>query len=277
MTGRGAVGPGAGGVGYGPFMEPTELPEPMAGLPGDPDVGPDCTVGVARSTMVMEWNQLTFLHWSFEPEVVQALLPPGLTVDTFGGRAWVGLVPFLMVVRPPWGPEVPWLSRFCETNVRTYATAADGTRGVWFLSLDASRLPAVVTARAAYQLPYFWSAMSYQRTGDEVTYRCRRRWPKPAAGPSLVRMRIGEPYQPGELGPLDHFLTARWRLYSHSPRALRYALAEHETWTLHRAQVLDLDDGLLAAAGLPTPVGDPLCHWSPGVHVRIGVPRRLPV
>jgi len=152
---------------------------------------------------------------------------------------------------------VPWLSYFCETNVRTYAVAPDGSRGVWFLSLDAARLPAVVAARAGYRLPYFWSAMSYHRTADVVAYRCRRRWPRPAADPSLVRMRIGEPYEPGELGPLDHFLTARWRLYSHSARGLRYALAEHEPWPLHRAVVIDLDDGLLAAAGLPAPAGAP--------------------
>ena len=88
------------------------------------------------------------------------------------------------LVRAGRGGDVPWLSRFCETNVRTYVTAPDGSRGVWFLSLDASRLPAVVTARAGYQLPYFWSAMSYHRAGDVVAYRCRRRWPRPAPRPT---------------------------------------------------------------------------------------------
>lgn len=53
-------------------------------------------------------------------------------------------------------PAPPWFGRFCETNVRTYVTDSQGRHGVWFFSLDAARLPAVVTARVGYRLPYFW-------------------------------------------------------------------------------------------------------------------------
>ena len=225
--------------------------------------------------MIHRWDLLSFLHWGYDPEVVQALLPPGLVVDTFDDRAWVGLVPFAMEVRAPWGPTVPWLSHFCETNVRTYATAPDGTTGVWFLSLDAARLPAVVAARATYRLPYFWSQMSLEQSGDTFTYTCRRRWPGPRGARSVVKMRVGEQYLAEELGDFDHYLTARWRLYSHQRRGLRYALADHQPWPLHRAEVLDLDDSLITAAGLPQPEVDPICHWSPGVEVRIGYPHKV--
>src|SRR5512135_1436091 len=136
---------------------------------------------VKRPLMQMSWHTLTFLHWPYEPAWVQALLPPGLTAQTFDGRAWVGLVPFEMVVRWPGGPAVPWLSRFPETNVRTYVTGPDGTTGVWFLSLDAARLPAVAAARAGWGLPYYWNAqMSVVRRGDRVRYQSRRSWPWPA-------------------------------------------------------------------------------------------------
>ena len=36
------------------------------------------------------WRQVTFLHWPYPAETVQALLPDGLTVETFDGTAWVG-------------------------------------------------------------------------------------------------------------------------------------------------------------------------------------------
>ena len=56
------------------------------------------------------WRDLLFIHWPIEPAVLQALLPGGLTVDTFEGRAYIGLVPFTMRgVRPIWAPPVPWL------------------------------------------------------------------------------------------------------------------------------------------------------------------------
>ena len=70
--------------------------------------------------MVHWWDELTFLHWRFEPGAVQRLLPGGLTVETMDGTAWVGLVPFFLRVGLPGVPSVPWLSRFAETNVRTY-------------------------------------------------------------------------------------------------------------------------------------------------------------
>ena len=52
-----------------------------------------------------------------------------------------------------------------------------------------------------------------------------------------------------------------------------YAPVEHGRWGLHRCEVLDLDDGLIEAAGLSGPTGDPIVHWTPGTEVRIGRPR----
>src|ERR1700677_1563023 len=98
---------------------------------------------VDQPAMRQRWEQLTFLHWPYEPAVVQRLLPAGLRVDEFDGAAWVGLVPVFMRVATAGGTEVPWASDFCETNVRTYAVDRDGRPGIWFLSLDAARLGAV--------------------------------------------------------------------------------------------------------------------------------------
>lgn len=228
--------------------------------------------------MVHRWERLTFLHWSFEPADVQRLLPPGLTVDTYDGRAWVGLVPFQMWVAPPRLPALPWLGRFCETNVRTYVRDEYGRVGVWFFSLEAARLAAVAAARVSYRLPYFWASMRLRQSAAQVTYTTRRRWPGPrggAAGGTVV-VQPGEPIAAADVTELEHFLTARWRLFSHaSSGQLRYADAEHPPWELHRATLLRCDDTLVTAAGLPQPIGEPLVHYSLGVEVRIGLPSRV--
>ena len=130
-------------------------------------------------------------------------------------------------------------------------------------------------ARTAYRLPYFWSAMRVASRDDEIAYTCLRRWPGPRSATSFVRVRIGAPYQPSELDDRDHFLTARWMLFSVAGRRYyRFARAWHEPWPLHRAEPLAVDDHLIAAAGLPQPAGPPLVHYSPGVDVRIGRPQR---
>jgi uncharacterized protein YqjF (DUF2071 family) len=242
----------------------------------DPSV---CPTPVRRAAMVQGWDELTFLHWRYEPSVVQELLPAGLEVETMDGAAWVGLVPFFLRValRRGLGP-VPWVSRFAETNVRTYVRSrANGQPGIWFFSLDAARLGAVLVARATYRIPYFWSHLRLSRIGEERWYECRRRWPGPRGASSSVRIVVGERLASGELSALDHFLTARWALYSAPVTGLRRAAAWHDPWPLHRATAVSVRDGLVAAAGLPAPpVGEsPLVHFSPSVDVRIGWPHRL--
>ena len=234
-----------------------------------------CPLTVRRPVMLQRWEMLTFLHWSYEPREVQHLLPGGLTVEPFDGRAYVGLVPFRMEVALPGVPTPPWAGRFAETNVRTYVTDRSGRRGIWFFSLDAARLGAVVTARTTYRLPYFWSRMSLTRDGQLVSYASARRWPGPRRTESHLAIRVGPAFDDDELTERDHFLTARWTLFSAASGHLRYADAEHARWPLHRAEVREVRDGLLPAAGLPMPAGEPIAHFSEGVDVRIGRPHSI--
>jgi uncharacterized protein YqjF (DUF2071 family) len=233
-----------------------------------------CPFTIDRPVMRQRWERLTFLHWPYDPAVVQARLPPGLHADTYQGAAWVGLVPFFMRVATPGGRRVPWVSDFCETNVRTYVRDDAGRAGIWFLSLDAARLGAVVTARATYRLPYFWSSMRLRTRGPEVGYLCRRRWPGPRTAASRVRITVGKPFGAAELTERDHFLTARWLLFSVPGGRYSFARACHPPWPLYRARADLVDDRLVTAAGLPEPEGEPLVHYSPGVDVAIGRPER---
>ncbi len=235
----------------------------------DPAGGPT----VERPVMLNRWESLTFLHWRYRPEVVQCLLPPGLTVDTFDGSAWVALVPFVLHFSLPGVPEVPWAGRFAETNVRTYVRNADGSAGTYFFSLDAARLGAVLVARSTYRLPYFWARMDVERTSTTIAYASRRRWPAPRGATCRVDIEIGRPYEPDELGPLDHFLTARWALFTAAGAGLREAPVFHDPWPLRHARLRRLEDELVVVAGLPAATGPPLVHYSPAVDVRIGRPR----
>jgi uncharacterized protein YqjF (DUF2071 family) len=232
-----------------------------------------CREPVERAAMVHHWDELTFLHWRYPADEVQRLLPPGLSVETFDGSAWVGLVPFFLRVGLPGVRPIPWASQFAETNVRTYVRSADGASGVWFFSLDAARLGAVLVARASYRLPYFWSRMRVRHDGDQVRYDCERRWPGPRRARSRVEVIVGDRFEASALTELDHFLTARWALFSAPRSGLHHARAAHEPWPLHRAHAVRVEDELVLASGLRAPQSDPIVHWSPSVEVRIGWPR----
>ena len=254
---------------------------PMMTLFHLPRTDEDATVSVSpphtisRPIMLQEWRNVAFLHWQADPDRVRQLIPADLEVDTFDGSAWVGLIGFEMVgVRLGKGPRIPYLGTFPETNVRTYVRDRSGRPGVWFHSLEASRLLPVMTARGTYSLPYMWASMGITSVNETIRYATSRRWPAPSGAGGVMTIRH-EP-EPTTTDPLAAFLTARWGLYSTSPRGdLRYAPVEHPPWILHRAETVHLQDTLLQAAGYPEPSGEAHVLWSPGVPVRIGVPRRV--
>jgi uncharacterized protein YqjF (DUF2071 family) len=233
-----------------------------------------CPFIIDHPIMSQRWERLTFLHWSFDPSTVQRLVPEWLRVETFDGAAWVGAVPFFMRVATRRGHRIAWVSHFCETNVRTNVRDHEGRSGIWFFSLDAARLGAVITARATYRLPYFWSRMRLDERDGEIAYTCRRRWPDPQTATSRIHIRIGAPFTASDLNDRDHFLTARWVLFSAAGDRTRFARAWHTPWPLFRADPIDVDHRLITMAGLPSPEGQPIVHYSPGVDVRIGRPQR---
>ncbi|HEX3790863.1 MAG TPA: DUF2071 domain-containing protein [Pseudonocardiaceae bacterium] len=227
---------------------------------------------VVRTMLTQQWRQLTFLHWPVDPELVAGLLPAGTRPDTLAGVSYVGLVPFQMYRIGLFGaPGLPYLGTFAETNVRLYSVDGDGRRGVVFRSLEAARLLPVLVARTGVRLPYVWSSMRLRRDEDVLTYTSRRRWPGPRGLASRVGVRVGAPIT--ELTELEAFLTARWGLHVAWHGRTLYLPNEHPRWPLHRAELLQLDDGLVAAAGLSAPAAAPVSVlYSPGVAVRFGTP-----
>jgi uncharacterized protein YqjF (DUF2071 family) len=110
---------------------------------------------------MQSWHDLLFAHWALDPDHVRAAMPEPVRpfLDVREGKAWVGVIPFWMSnVRMRWMPPIPTGGRFPELNVRTYLTI-DGKPGVYFFSLDAGSLLAVIGARWGYALPYYWAKM----------------------------------------------------------------------------------------------------------------------
>lgn len=239
-------------------------------------LSPLCPQSIDRPVMRQTWRDVTFAHWPVAIDDVQAILPAGLEVDVLEGRAWVSLVGFEVDgLRIRGLPAVPTTSRFEEFNVRTYVIGPEGP-GVWFCSLDVAHWLPVLVARVGFALPYDKGRVEVRHEGDEVTWRVERTWPERVTGSLSVR----RPDLAVDGGPvvdddLAVFLTARWRLYA-STRGGRLVTApvEHDPWPLHHAELLDVDTGLVAAAGLAVS-GTPIVHHASRVSARVGRPRLL--
>jgi uncharacterized protein YqjF (DUF2071 family) len=162
--------------------------------------------------MRQRWAGLGFFHWTVDPVLIAERLPIGLHVDTFEGRAWLGVVPFYMRrIRPAGMPPVPWLSWFLELNVRTYVHDDQGNSGVWFFSLDCNQPIAVEIARRSFQLPYEHATMSASKRDGMIDYRSKRRRETIDAEfqyPIATQPKAAEPES------LGWFLVERYLLFS---------------------------------------------------------------
>jgi uncharacterized protein len=227
----------------------------------------------AQVVVRQDWRHLLFLHWEVPPSELQALLPPGLELDTFEGKAYVGLVPFTLTgVRPILTPPLPWISSFHEVNVRTYVHRNGRDPGVWFFSLDAS---STIAARAAYKLPYFHSQIDFNASSEpipRIAFDARRddsRGPMPAN----AHIRYGPADAPIErppVGSLEFFLVERYVLYTvDEQHQLHRARVHHQPYPIQRAELHQLEETLVWSAGIRKTEEPQHRHYAREVNVKI--------
>ncbi|HWC25662.1 MAG TPA: DUF2071 domain-containing protein [Solirubrobacteraceae bacterium] len=218
----------------------------------------------ARSwTMAQTWTDLLFAHWSVAPELLRGVVASPLALDTFDGRAWIGVTPFRvrnLRLRPTL--PVPLVSAFGEINVRTYVTV-DGKPGIYFFSLDADSALAVAAARRAYRLPYFRARMSIARDAGEVRFASHR---TSREAPARADFRahygpVGKAF-PATAGSLEQWLTERYCLYTFDDRrrVLR-ADIHHPPWPLQAADADIAVNTMTAEIGVEL-AGEPLLHFA---------------
>jgi uncharacterized protein len=223
--------------------------------------------------MTQSWHDLLFAHWRVDERLLRPHIPTAFDVDRFDGSAWIGVVPFAMShVAARGTPAVPWLSAFPELNVRTYVSPRDGKRGVFFFSLDAARLAAVMAARTMFRLPYFHASMRVGGTGAMVQYESRRR----RGNASLVAAYAptGPAFTPAR-GSLEFFLTERYCLY-HIDLLGRPSRLEihHAPWALQPARAEITENTMTERLGIRLE-GAPLLHFARRQDVVTWWPRRI--
>ncbi len=223
--------------------------------------------------MSQVWHDLLFAHWQVPPEELRPLVPEVLPLQTFNGQCWVAVTPFHMShVLPRGMPSIGGHPKFPELNVRTYVTF-DGKPGVYFFSLDAASLGAVLAARAWFRLPYFYSRMRVTAGEQRIEYHCERR-----VSPQAEFHGNYGPVTPPQLrspGTLEHWLTERYCLYTVVRRSIFRAEIHHLQWPLQDATAEIAVNTMAAAAGICLPQVRPLLHFARELQVYVWPLRRI--
>lgn len=224
-------------------------------------------------TLRMTWRNLAFLHWPLPQTQLQSRLPDGLELDTHDGVAWLGITPFEMRnVHVTGMPPVPTASNFPELNVRTYVRRNERA-GVFFFSLDAASLLAVMTARSVTGLPYYHARMSARASNTGIEYASDRRAARAPRAALRVRYApVGDVFR-SEPGSLEHFLTERYSLFVERGSKLLRLDVEHGAWPLQNGSVEVSVNTMAQAAGLTVPAQKPHVLFSRQLQVVAHWPR----
>ncbi|WP_066387383.1 YqjF family protein [Neobacillus mesonae] len=207
--------------------------------------------------MKQTWEDILFCHWEAAPERLRGFIPAELDLDLFDGKAWLTILSFRVNhQRFRFLPEIPFLNRYLELNVRTYVKYGD-TAGVYFFSLDANHLPSIIGARMT-ALPYVLARISFFKRDREFIFNSKRML---GNGEYSLQYRVssgpGERLEPGTLG---NWLLERYCLFTTWGPFLLKGNISHESWEISKAQI-KLATNLVTPFGVDE--GPQLVHYCP--------------
>lgn len=226
--------------------------------------------------MYQQWNDLLFAHWALPPEKLRPLVPRELELDLFEALAWVGVIPFWMSsVRFRGLPPIPTAGTFPELNVRTYVRASrdPDKPGVYFFSLDAASVLAVLGARIGVGLPYFWADMAAEAVGEEIRYRSMRKQ-RPGPAELVARYRPTGPASQNKTD-LERFVTERYCLYLVRRGRVHRVQIHHLPWPLQPAEAEFQVNTMARVNGIELPLEQPILQFSKLLEVYIFAPEEL--
>ena len=224
--------------------------------------------------MEQVWEDMLFLHWPIEEALIRPLIPHALQIDTFEEKAWIGITPFRLTgLRLMSLPPIPGFSEFNEINVRTYVLH-NGKPGIWFFSLDASKVIPAIGARVFFGLPYYSAEIKLLKAEREFRVEMRRNLASEAH--FRAQWTQGVRLRAPDTDSLGFFLVERYALFTSAVGSLNMTRVYHHPWILDEVTKVSYESRLITALGLPEPKSEPLAHFSSSpLTVQVWAPERI--
>jgi uncharacterized protein YqjF (DUF2071 family) len=199
-----------------------------------------------RPFLTCRWSDLCILTYAVPPELLARHVPPGLTLETRDGSAFVSLVAFDFHDTRVWGVAWPGYRHFPELNLRTYVRHGP-RRGVVFLrEFVGPRLVAWV-ARTFYGENYAVAPVHSRRRDEPDHLTVERRLTR-AGRTHVIAVTGGKPALVPPAASADSFFTElRWGYGTdRRGRATRFEV-RHPAWAVYpvRRSEVALDWGRL--------------------------------
>ncbi len=221
--------------------------------------------------LTAEWRSLVMLNYAVDRPILEPLVPRGVELDLWEGRALVSRVGFRFLDCRVLGVPIPFLRDFEEVNLRFYVRRkVDGVwrRGVVFVREIVPRRAIALVARVAYNEPYVALPMRHEapKCGGDFSYA----WKLGGRWNSLAAHTRGEssPIAPGSAEEFifDHY----WGYTRQRDGGTVEYEVEHPAWRVWQTDRahLDCDAGALHGAQFI----EPLCAKPHSAFVAEGSP-----
>lgn len=175
-----------------------------------------------------EWNEVVFLHYKVNEQLLRTFVPNQLELDQFNGECWVSLVAFNMgQIHPRLLPSIDSVSNFYELNIRTYVKS-NGKPGVYFLSIEASKSLSCILAQTISKLPYKYAEMKRKNNSFESANNSTKNF-------FYIQYSIGHKIQ--QKNNLEHWLTERYALFQDYKKDIYGFEVHHKAWELHKLKI----------------------------------------
>jgi len=200
------------------------------------------------SFLTAEWRHLCLITYAVAQARLQPLLPPGLTLDTVDGEAFVSLVAFDFLNTRVLGIPWPGYRDFPEINLRFYVREGE-RRGVVFVREFVPKRLIAWIARGLYNEPYSYAPMRSAVRSHEGKIEVEHNL---VVAGRTQRILVSAEHREGipDEASVAHFFKEHSWGYgrSRSGELVRYEV-RHPVWATYPVERCDLDWDFAAAYG----------------------------
>ncbi len=193
------------------------------------------TTAQQRTFLTADWNNLAFLNYVVDPELLLPFVPAGTELDEHGGKTWASVIGFEFNNTHLLGRAIPFHQSFEEVNLRFYVRR-QSRRGVVFIRELVPKFAVTAIARLVYGERYSCVPMSHRVDRSADSASAEFAWGTGAGRCSIALETSCAPYLPAE-GSLSQFITEHyWGYALRSGHTVEYQV-EHPQWEVQDADV----------------------------------------
>ena len=190
------------------------------------------------------WENIIMVNYEIDPEILTPLLPNGVELDLFNGKAYVSLVGFMFKETKLFNVPIPKLGTFEEINLRFYVIRKeDGItkRGVVFINETIPYKIVAWMANKLYKEHYTVVPTKHNIIKDAVYQKIKFEWLLDNKWNSIyVENRISSHRMVND--SLEKFIYEHYYGYTkiNAQKTEEYRL-HHPSWKIHQVTNYEID------------------------------------